>query len=402
MKNLMKKLIYVSLLVALLLSAVSCGKKNDDVNNVENEGSTGQDVGSDETSEQGDDSTSIEDSTFGQLVVTIGEDKVYYSEAMIYFKFIQAQYESYFGAEIWTYDMGGQTFGDMAKQEIINMIAQTKIISAQADKYNVALTEEDENLIKQNAETLLTSLTEEDKALYGFTEEVAQTFYRDNMLYEKVYEASTINVDTNVSDEEAKQITVQHLLVLTTEKDAEGNSTPFSDEKKAEAKVKAEGLLTQAKEADDFKSFAEANTEDSGVEYTFGKGEMVEAFETTAFAMKPGELSGLVETEYGYHIIYCVSDFNEDATLEKKEEIIASRQDQEFQGLYEGWSTDYEIKVNDEVWNTITFVSATTEEEPVGEAIEGQTEGADGAAVEGQTEGSEGETQEETTDPAGN
>lgn len=386
----MKKLIYVSLLVALLLTAVSCSKKKDEVNNVEKEGNNGQDVSSEGTSGLDGNSISNNDSTFGQLVVTVGNDEVYYSEAMIYFKFIQAQYESYFGSEIWTYDMGGQTFGDMAKQEIINMIAQTKIISAQADKYNVVLTEEDENRIKQNAETLLTSLTEEDKVLYGFTEEVVQNFYRDNMLYEKVYEASTINIDTNVSDEEAKQITIQHLLVLTTERDAEGNSVPFSDEKKAEAKLKAEGLLEQAKEADDFYSFAEGNTEDSGVEYTFGKGEMVEAFETTAFAMKPGEISGLVETEYGYHILYCVSDFDEDATLEKKEEIIASRQDQEFQGLYESWSADFDIKVNDQVWNTISFVSSTTDEESVGEVIEEQTEG------------SEGVTQEEVTDPAGN
>ncbi|MDF2951720.1 MAG: hypothetical protein K0S18_1303 [Anaerocolumna sp.] len=341
-----KKIIYLGLLSAFMMSAVACSKD------------TTQNTSDESTSAAGE----VDNSLFDEVVVTIGDQEIKYSEAMIYFNLIQAQYESYYGPEIWTYDLGGQTFGDMVKQEIMSMMTQTKVISDHAADYNVTITEDDEALIKQYANELYTGITEEDRTRLGITEEIAEQFYRDNKLYEKVYDAATMDVDTEVSDEEAKQVTVQHLLIKTQKTDAAGATVDFTEAEKAEALKKAQDLLAQAKETDDFYALAEANTEDSSVEYTFGKGEMVAEFEEAAFAMKPGDISELVETEYGYHILYCVSDFDEDATLEKKEEIITTRQNAAFQELYETWEPNYEVKVNDEVWDAITFESATTEE----------------------------------------
>jgi len=356
----MKKLMYIGLLTTLIITMAACSKKTDkDKDSKENESTIEQQT----DSEAQEDTATVDESIYQQLVVSVGKEKIYYSEAMIYFKYIEAQYESYFGDKIWAYDFGEQNFGEMAKQEIINMIAQTKIIGTQVEKYKVVLTEEDEVLIKENSEKFLAGLTDKDKMLYGLTADAAQLFYRDNMLYEKVYDAATMNVNTEVSDEEAKQIKVQHILVLTTETSADGKSTtPMSEEKKAKAYAKAKELLKEAKKAEDFYTFAEANTEDSGVEYTFGKGEMDKAFETAAFALKAGELSGIVETKLGYQIIYCVSNYDEDATLEKKEEIIEVRQDKAFKELYKKWSKDYDININDKVWDTMNFSSELAEE----------------------------------------
>ena len=348
------------------MTASACSKKTDTDKNTktnENMSSTDNDATKENSqSAEQENTASVDDSLLQQLVVTVGKEKVLYSEAMIYFKYIQAQYESNFGNKIWTYDFGEQNFGDMAKQEIINMIAQTKIIGTQVEKYKIVLTDDEEILIKENAETFLAGLTSDDIELYGLTEEAAQLFYRDNMLYEKVFDAATMNGNTEVSDKEAKQITVQHLLVLTTEKDKDGKSIPLSKEKKAEAYAKVKGLLKQAKKTDDFLAFAGANTDDSEVEYTFGEGEMDQEFEKVAFELKSGELSNIVETAYGFHIIYCVSNFDEDATLEKKEEIIEVRQDEAFQKLYEKWSKDYKIEINDKVWDAIKFTELSKEE----------------------------------------
>lgn len=359
MKNRIKFLVILSLFI-LLLSAMACSRKNgeEQQNTVKDEAVTPQ--GDTERQEEDAKEEEVDDSLFKKIVVKIGDEEVSYSEAMIYFQYIKAKYETYFGDQIWAYDFNGQTFGEMAKQEIMDMIAQTKIAGAQAENYNVEITEEDEAQIRDNAQKLMGDITEEDKARFGLTLELAEKFYRDNMIYEKVYDASTMTVDTDVSDDEAKQITSWHIFIPTTKTDTDGKiSINADDKKKAHQKVKE--LLKQAKKADNFYNFAEANTKDSKVETTFGRGEMDKAFEDAAFALKTDEISGVVEGQDGYYIIYCVSDYNEDATLEKKEEIIAQRQNDTFKELYADWASDTKVSVNQKVWDELKFENGSEE-----------------------------------------
>lgn len=82
-----------------------------------------------------------------------------------------------------------------------------------------------------------------------------------------------------------------------------------ADQKKA-ARAKAEGLLAQLKQnPSQFAELARKNSDDPGSAANggdldfFGHGAMVKPFDDAAFKLKKGELSGVVETEYGFHII---------------------------------------------------------------------------------------------------
>jgi peptidyl-prolyl cis-trans isomerase C len=78
---------------------------------------------------------------------------------------------------------------------------------------------------------------------------------------------------------------------------------------KQQAKAKADALLTDLKAGKDFASAAKENSQDPGSAPNggdlgfFEQGQMVPQFEQAAFALKPGQMSDVVETQFGYHII---------------------------------------------------------------------------------------------------
>ena len=98
-----------------------------------------------------------------------------------------------------------------------------------------------------------------------------------------------------------EQVKVRHILVKLPP-----NATPAED---AAAKAKAQGILDQLHKGGDFAALAKKNSDDPGSKDQGGelgfikRGATVPAFEQAAFALQPGQTSGLVKTQFGYHII---------------------------------------------------------------------------------------------------
>ena len=114
--------------------------------------------------------------------------------------------------------------------------------------------------------------------------------------------------------EQDKTASVRHILFLTEGK---------TEDEKAEILKKMEGLLVRARSGEDFASLAKEYTEDSGSKESgglyenFGRGFMVQPFEEAAFSIPVGEISDVVETEYGYHIIKVLSREKESRPLDE-------------------------------------------------------------------------------------
>ncbi len=94
-----------------------------------------------------------------------------------------------------------------------------------------------------------------------------------------------------------EQVRASHILLKTEGKD------------EAAVKLKAEALLKQAKAGADFAQLAKKNSEDEGsaaqggdLDY-FGRGKMVKEFDDVAFSLAPGQISDLVKSQFGFHII---------------------------------------------------------------------------------------------------
>jgi parvulin-like peptidyl-prolyl isomerase len=98
-----------------------------------------------------------------------------------------------------------------------------------------------------------------------------------------------------------------------------------SEEEKAEALKKAESVLTKIQNGGDFHKLALEHSQDPGSKTRggdlgfFGRGRMVREFENVAFSLQPGEMSDIVETNFGYHIIKVESRRN--ASVKPVEEV---------------------------------------------------------------------------------
>jgi peptidyl-prolyl cis-trans isomerase C len=122
----------------------------------------------------------------------------------------------------------------------------------------------------------------------------------------------------NVSDEDVKKfydenptkfeqpemVRASHILLST--RDAQQKELP--PEQKAEKRKTMDSVLKRAKAGEDFAKLAKEFSEDpgskeNGGEYTFGRGRMVPEFEAAAFSLSPGQISDVVTTQFGYHII---------------------------------------------------------------------------------------------------
>jgi parvulin-like peptidyl-prolyl isomerase len=105
--------------------------------------------------------------------------------------------------------------------------------------------------------------------------------------------------------EQPEMVRASHILLQTT--DPKTNSELPEDQKTAKHK-KMEDLLKRARAGEDFAKLAKDNSEDEGSkdkggEYKFPRGQMVPEFEAAAFSLSTNQVSDIVTTKYGYHII---------------------------------------------------------------------------------------------------
>lgn len=149
-----------------------------------------------------------------------------------------------------------------------------------------------------------------NKYLEGIAEAGVKVFEED---IRKTYQEETAG---------DKTASVRHILLLTQGK---------TEAEKAEALKKIEDILVKAKAGEDFAALAKQFSEDpgskdnGGLYENFGRGQMVKPFEDAAFSVPVGQISGVVETSYGYHIIQIVDRKKETRPFEEVRAEIESR-----------------------------------------------------------------------------
>lgn len=249
-----------------------------------------------------------------------------------------------------------------AKRDVITFV----VAKQKAAEMGITLTDEEKSSIDQyissyvNDEFLKQMKLTKEQVKYilegsTLTSKLAQQVTGEEEKYNLTNEQVEAYVKAN-----GEKITAKHILFTTLDQQT---YQPLSDEKKAEVKKKAQETLDKIKNGEDFDKLMNELSEDPGLKqypngYTFGKGEMVEGFENAAFALKENEVSDLVETDYGIHIIKRVPLTMSDSDIQSAK---SELQNALFEDEILTWAKDVKILTNDAAINASKPASYQTE-----------------------------------------
>lgn len=288
-------------------------------------------------------------------IFRIGKSSCTLPEIKVYLTNIQNQYESIYGSEIWNTKLEGTTLQEKVKDTVIARVAQIKTMNLLAESYQVTLSENEEALVKQAAKEYYSSLSSEEITYMDVDEECIENLYKEYALAHKIYYSIIQDVNPEISDDEARTITVKLIYLKNYSLDGQGNKVPYTDVTKAETLQKAKEICELAKGGEDFDTLISKYSEDENSTYSFGKGEMEASFEEAAFNLSTDAISDVVETEYGYYIIKCVSTFDRKETDANKVKIVEQRKKEAFNQVYDEFVKSQIRNLNKDLWATVTL-----------------------------------------------
>lgn len=207
---------------------------------------------------------------------------------------------------------------DQLKEDSKTVTTYYKLLEMKCQELGCPLTDAQQTELKETLMAQGQEDYEQRKTINGLSDETMEFVYAINYFYDNVLNA-TIGTPT---DDQLNSYVYQtrHILLKTVDTTAtptlqeDGTYTypALDDATVAEKKALAEDILSQLNASDDpstlFDELMNEYSEDEGLAnspegYTATLGQMVSPYEKAALALSFGQVSGIVESEYGYHII---------------------------------------------------------------------------------------------------
>jgi peptidyl-prolyl cis-trans isomerase D len=164
-------------------------------------------------------------------------------------------------------------------------------------KLRYVLVDPEETKEGKVADADLRAYFEENRGAYMLPEKRRVKYIEVPLKPEEIQPNEDEILDRMASQPEKTRVRASHILISTEQR---------TDD---EARTQAEEILNQVRQGTDFAGLAEKHSDDAGTRPEggdlgfFQRGQMVPEFENVAFSLEPGEISDLVRTQFGYHII---------------------------------------------------------------------------------------------------
>lgn len=209
-------------------------------------------------------------------------------------------------------------------------------MSLLAEEQEISLTEDEKKLAGDAASEYYKSLNDEEKSFMGLSQTDIKQIYEKYALANKLYNSMTAGVDSEVSDDEARVMNIQQIIV--------------SDEEQANQ------IEAALQSGDEFASLAGTYNEAGSVEADIARDTYPEEVENVAFELENNEISGKIPASDGkFYFIKCVNKFDEELTEKNKEHILEKREKEKFFDAYNDFVGNAEFELNTELWDSISL-----------------------------------------------
>lgn len=290
----------------------------------------------------------------GNQLFKIGSTTCTIPEVMIYLTTFYNQYTDTYGQEMWHYDFGGVSLEEHVKDVVLSKMAQIKIMNLMAKERGITLDKEEEKKILSAAECYYQALSEDLKKKENITEETVEMVYAEYTLANKVYAHITEAADMEISDDEARTVTVQEIY-LKTWKMKDGEKISMTDAEKSQVEAQGKSILGRIKGGEDFAVVAAEVSDDKQLVKNYARGTADASLEDVLFSMDEGSLSDLIETSEGYYIVKCTSTMDYEATQENKLVLAEQRKKEAFSKAYAEVAQNTHSQFRDKQWEKLTL-----------------------------------------------
>lgn len=209
------------------------------------------------------------------VAVSFGDTNIMLDEVTYMIRSMEYTYESYFGSNICSNDMGdgsGMTVGDYIKQMSLSQLRQTLVLNEYAKKNGIELSDDQKAKVDEAIEKLQTEAEDYLDAV-GATDELIEKTYTENAIANLVYMDLVADVDTTVGDDEFLRKKIAYVKLtpseLTETTAADGATTEVSsDEDSSEEASSIENTEAESESAskDVTTSTEEASSEKASTE----------------------------------------------------------------------------------------------------------------------------------------
>lgn len=278
-------------------------------------------------------------------------------EIMVYLTNMQNQYENVYGPEIWNTEVEGKSLEDNVKDNALAKMAQVKTMNLMAESMGITLDAAEEKKVEKAADIYFDSLNNAEIEAMGIDRDIIYSLYREYLIAQKVYQEIIKDINPEVSDDEARNITIEYVFIKTYSQDGTGKKIPFTEDEMNAAYERAEEVYDRAQAGDDFDSLIAEYNEDKDSVASYGKRDIDDvAVRNILFDMANEEISPVLRFEDGYMVAKIISTYDLDETDLNKITIVDEERETVFGEEYDNFVAGLTRKLNDTLWENITFI----------------------------------------------